>query len=304
MTQSLDLFLERLQSRNRLYWPSVQKNLERNEHLFRELGATLTEWASAHLGPGFADTLVDGYVRFVTDVNRSQVEYERRGAYAAKTYAEVYEAVYGSNEAMSSYHWGVFVTTFAWEHHLGLWRFFRDEFLTRLGETDGHVLDLGAGSGVWHLLTLERLQGWRAHAVDISPTSVEIAKQMCAAARLQARASYQVADATNVALDREFDAGISCFLLEHLEDPQRLLEKLAQGIRSRQFAFVTAALTAAEKDHIREFRRESEICALAEDAGFRVVAMHSAAPPAYPPTRRFLPRSLALMLQKRGAELW
>ncbi len=59
-----------------------------------------------------------------------------------------------------------------------------------------------------------------------------------------------------------------------------------------------------EVDHIYEFRRESEVTAMAEDAGFRVVAMLSSAPGTIPQTSYFLPRSLGLVLQRRAHDIW
>jgi hypothetical protein len=100
------------------------------------------------------------------------------------------------------------------------------------------------------------------------------------------------------------DAAISSFLLEHLETPSALLENIAQNMKPNGFAFVTGALTAAEIDHITEFRRESELITLAEDAGFRVIATLSSGPPRFSPKLRFMPRSMALLLQKRINDIW
>lgn len=102
----------------------------------------------------------------------------------------------------------------------------------------------------------------------------------------------------------EADAGISCFLLEHLENPSALLDNLAANLKPRAYAFVTGALTAAEVDHIAEFRNESELIAMAEAAGFRVVAMTSASPAVYPNSMRFLPRAMAMVLQRRDNDIW
>jgi hypothetical protein len=66
--------------------------------------------------------------------------------------------------------------------------------------------------------------------------------------------------------------------------------------------FITTALTAAETDHIYEFRRESEVLLLAEEAGFRVVASLSATPLVDRGAALYIPRSMALSLQKRGDE--
>ena len=67
---------------------------------------------------------------------------------------------------------------------------------------------------------------------------------------------------------------------------------------------MTGALTAAESDHITEFRRESEIVVMAEEAGFRVESTFSGAPTGYPRDFRFLPRSMALVLQKKQNDNW
>ena len=62
--------------------------------------------------------------------------------------------------------------------------------------------------------------------------------------------------------------------------------------------------TAAEIDHITEFRRESELVLMAETAGFRVESIFSSAPLDYPRSFHFLPRSMAMVLQKKKNEHW
>ena len=98
--------------------------------------------------------------------------------------------------------------------------------------------------------------------------------------------------------------------MEHLEKPQLLLQNMASNLFPREYAFIIAALTAAEIDHIYEFRRESEVISMAEEAGFRVISMYSSAPSPRvlqafnANSHRFLPRSLALVLQKRKNDIW
>ena len=63
---------------------------------------------------------------------------------------------------------------------------------------------------------------------------------------------------------------------------------------------MTGALTAAQVDHIYEFRRESELVAMSEEHGLRVLETLSAAPKRTLPKARFVPRSMALIVQKRA----
>jgi 2-polyprenyl-3-methyl-5-hydroxy-6-metoxy-1,4-benzoquinol methylase len=100
------------------------------------------------------------------------------------------------------------------------------------------------------------------------------------------------------------DAGISCFLLEHLERPQELLSSLSAALKPGAHAFITGAITAAEIDHIYEFKSEGEILSLVESVGFRVKHLYSAEPVNTPRNRKYLPRSLAMVVQKRHNEVW
>ena len=95
------------------------------------------------------------------------------------------------------------------------------------------------------------------------------------------------------------DGVICSFLVEHLERPEQLFAVVNHLLRPRGLAFVTGALTAAQVDHIYEFRHESELVRLCEDHGLRVLSTLSVGPKRLLPRARFLPRSMALIVQKR-----
>ena len=272
------------------------------------LSNKLLEWAERQLGPSHEEILAEGYVSFVTDVNRSQLKYEISEKYQNSNYEDVYRRVYGNSEFMKYYHWGVYATTFAWPHHLQIFELFRDRFLFGNLQPDvRRVVDLGCGSGLWSLLAIDYLPHLKFDAIDISETSSRLAAEMARAIGHDGRIKVHCDNALTWGGDAEteqFDAGISCFVLEHLETPEKLLSNLARLLKPRAIAFVTAALTAAETDHIKEFRRESELIAMAEDSGFRVMETLSAAPPNYTPNGKYLPRSMAMILSKRLSGVW
>ena len=266
----------------------------------------MLQWAEAALGAGYEERLIEGYCEFVMDVNRSQRKYEKAGHYEYSKFEDVYQKAYSNSDFMELYHWGVYCTTFVWTHHLRIYKFFRDHFVAALAQRKepGSLLDLGAGSGIWHLLALGALPDWRAVAVDISQPSIDASTQMAATLPFVDKIQHICADATRWRPPDSMDAGISCFLLEHLERPNELLNTLAAALKPGGLAFVTCALTAAEIDHIYEFRRESEAVTMVENAGFRVKHMYSAEPDTAPVERTFLPRSLAMVLQKRHNDIW
>jgi len=157
----------------------------------------------------------------VTDVNREQLSYCRRGTYKNKSYSEVYDAVYDNDEYMTTYHWGVFATLFLWAHHLELYSFFRDRFVGRCLPQEGRVADLGCGSGIWSILTATMLQNIQVEGFDISKSSLAISSALTEAAGVSDRVTFRIADALALESELPYVAGISAFLMEHLEDPER-----------------------------------------------------------------------------------
>ena len=271
---------------------------------FDRIGGELLGWAHALLGEACFDTLVRGYALFVTDVARSQIRFDRTGGYQHHSYDAVRQATYANPAFMNDYHWGVYVNTFGWAHHLRLCLYFQQFFVDRLREGSGRLIDLGSGSGIWHLMALSRAPDWTVTAVDISETSVGLARSMAGAIGLAPRVDTVCGDALVHGEAGGWDAGISCFLLEHLERPAELLANLSRTLKPGALAFVTGGLTASEIDHIHEFWHESELVIMAEQAGFRVLSTLSENNTAASVMKRYLPRSMALVLQKRTTDTW
>jgi 2-polyprenyl-3-methyl-5-hydroxy-6-metoxy-1,4-benzoquinol methylase len=122
---------------------------------------------------------------------------------------------------------------------------------------------------------------------------------MAAGAGVGESCTYRVADATQVSHGQgRFDAAICCFMLEHLEQPAEFLAGLAPALKPGALAFVTLALTAAQTDHIYEFRLESEAIVMAEKAGFELLECRVARPQRLMPKARFVPRVQALLLRR------
>lgn len=299
----LDEFLKYVKNKHPQFYMGIAENMKQNEKEFVELGTLLLSWASLINKNNYLELLIEGYCRFVIDVNKSQLKYEKRGAYLNKSYAEVLEKGYSNSAFMKFYHWGVYVTTFAWEHHLHIYTFFKNYFLPIIDES-GSVLDLGSGSGIWSFLLINKKKNWHSTAVDISETSINQSNLMSNLIGLGDKISFIKDNAVDFQGKIKFDSVISCFLLEHLEKPVDLFHNISKNLKTRGYAFVTCALTAAEYDHIYEFKNESELINIAEKSGLRLIASYSASPKNHPKETFYLPRSMALVLQKRKNSIW
>ena len=302
-TALVDALVETVRQHHRRSLTGIEESRASSPEDFERIAGTYLRWCADALGPDALARVSDAFARFSSDVNLAQGRYEIAGRYENRSYEECRRAVYDAHDTMTDYLWGVYLSNFLWVHHLELMRFFEDSFLSRLTSAR-RVLELAPGHGGWGLWALHRLPQLSLQGHDISATSVEIASRLAAAAGLSARARYTQDDALAL-LERpspDADACICCFVVEHLEQPARLLDAIAHALKPGGVAFFTGALTAAQVDHIFEFKRESELVQLAEDAGLRVLQTLSVAPPRRLPKARFVPRSMALILQRRTSE--
>ncbi len=266
---------------------------------FTEVAETALDWAQRARGPDSIARAVDAYAQFTTDVNLAQARYERTGAYEHSSFAQVYENHYSRQSEMDTYLWGIYLTNFLWAHHMEIWQKFDDEFVRNLPE-HARLFEIAPGHGCWGVWALHKRPTLQLTGYDISATSIEIASSVARAAGVQNRAAYEQRDALDLSRLQggSADASICCFLIEHLEQPLKLFEVIHHLLRVGGRAFVTGALTAAQIDHIYEFRHESELVRMAERTGLRVLQTCSTNPRRTLPRARFIPRSMALLVEK------
>jgi ubiquinone/menaquinone biosynthesis C-methylase UbiE len=272
---------------------------------FDALAERMLGWAQGVLGDGAIARTVDAFVQFSLEVNLAQARYEASGHYEHSSFKAVYESVYSRRETMDDYLWGVYLTNFLWAHHMKLSSFYEGQFLAAL-RPDASLVEIAPGHGGWGLWALDQRPSATLEAFDISPSSIAIARALAKSAGLDTRATYTEQNALELkaAPATPYDACICSFLIEHLEAPDALLEVMHRLLAPRGKAFLTAALTAAQVDHIYELQRESEVVLLAERHGFRVLATLSVAPARTLRNARFLPRSMGLVLEKRTTGTW
>lgn len=297
--------LEYIQARHPRSLAGVREAQAVDPSRFDAYANMFLDWAVRGFGEGAIESMADSFVRFSNDVNFAQARYEATGRYEHKSYRECQESVYSQKETMDDYLMGIYLTNFLWAHHMEISLFFEQRFLTGLA-SGSHIVEIAAGHGGWGLWALHFVPSARLDGFDISPSSVDIASKLATAAGLQNRVSYALQDALQMdtLTIGPVDACICSFLIEHLEQPHELLNVIGRLLRPGGTAFLTGALTAAQVDHIFEFRHESELVLLAEQHGLRVTDLRSVAPRRTLRGAKFLPRSIALVLQKRRYETW
>jgi SAM-dependent methyltransferase len=257
------------------------------------------DWLVKAFGEDAIPRAVAAFVRFSVDVNLHQARYERRGSYESKSYADVYAQQYSHLDVMEDYLLGVYLTNVLWSHHMDITELFLRRFVARV-PSGAALVEFAFGHGGWGIQALAEHPTATLRGFDISPAAKGLAETFARAAGVASRAVYAEGDALDPShvAEASADAAICCFLVEHLEEPDRLAQSVARTLKPGGLAFLTGALTAAQCDHIYEYRNESELVAWAERAGLRVLETLSVNPERVLRKARFVPRSMALIAER------
>lgn len=296
----VDRLLRYIEDAHPRYYNGVCEARAVDPRRFDAVVSRFLQWAVKARGPAWIERMADAYALFTTDVNMEQVRYEASGRYSHQSYATCLAETYSQREVMDDYLWGVYLNNFLWAHHFRLTCFYADRFLAALPDAPLRIVDIAFGHGAWGLWALAEKPRATLQGFDISASAPLIATELATAAGIASRATYSNRNAME--LDQlppgTADVCICCFLVEHLEDPARLFKMIAHLLRPGGRAFVAGALTAAQADHIHEFRHESELLRLGEAATLRSLETVSLASERQLPGARFLPRSMAMILEK------
>ena len=293
-----EAFLRALDRKAKVFAPGARATFEANLEVCSWLLDPLARWAEIAFGPEVFDVAAHGYAEYCVAVAKAKRAYEKEGRYAPECIPQIVAQVYDREDYMVPYMWAAILIYPFWPsmvHHI---RLFRDEFVRRLPE-NAAVLEIASGHGVLSLLAAEERPDLCLEGVDISPPAVEVANRLLTASGHTCRVRFRVEDALNLngcAVHKRFQGIISAMLAEHLSNPLPLFALISDRISVDGQAFFSTALESPQRDHVFEFKQESEPLLMAEAAGLRVSRLLSDASP-IPEGSRFVPRATAMILR-------
>ncbi|MFH1024902.1 MAG: class I SAM-dependent methyltransferase [Planctomycetota bacterium] len=226
---------------------------------------------------------IKGYVEFALDALRLHKRFEKELKYIHKTYAEVGEGVYHNLEYMFNlYLPGILISQYLWPHHYEQLQFFTREFgpLVR-ASADKSFADVGVGTGFYSRQILSMDRESRGTGFDISAHSLNYAAQQIRAFQFQDRWTPRRQNILTDPPGGKFSFVVSVEVLEHLEDPVAFIRGLKAILAPGGYAFITAAITAPNADHIYLYADCESVEREIKQGGFEIVRRHLAI--AYPP---------------------
>jgi 2-polyprenyl-3-methyl-5-hydroxy-6-metoxy-1,4-benzoquinol methylase len=296
----LAMLLETMEREYPFFIQSITNSFESDPELFCAIGEEICLGLSETFPMFDAADFSQYYADFTIEQNRHQRTYVRTGVYLCSSHEQANLAVYQNADRMRSYMIAALLTHFLWPHHLSIFRFFMNDFVQEQAPGVQIVREFAPGHGYFGRKSLAAWANAKLTGIDISAEAVAMSVNMATHSPVANRVSYIVGNA----LDWEgpsVDRVIAGELLEHLDQPQILMDAVYQALRPGGTAFVTAALTAAQMDHVTEFKTSEEVFKLAQNAGLDLVKHLEAGPQIVPKDTDKIPRVLAMVLRRPAA---
>jgi 2-polyprenyl-3-methyl-5-hydroxy-6-metoxy-1,4-benzoquinol methylase len=202
------------------------------------------------------DCAVSGFVEFCDEFLLGQLELARTGAYSCKSFSDAEASVYSDAVVMKRYLNSLLLSYAFWLNHNILLGFFRDDFVGSL-PVNGRVVEVPTGNGLFLSVFSGKRPGWNCEGYDLSEHAVGFARRVLRANG--GRARFEVRDVFDIPDTACYDAIVCGELLEHLEDPYALLDKLSRILAPGGRLFLTTAIFAYSPDHIWLFRNAREV---------------------------------------------
>lgn len=212
---------------------------------------------------------VGSFIRLHQIVEQEREKFLASGQYPNTSFDAVNRNFYSNPELMRHHMHGLVFAQFLWPDQYQRFSFFSDHLAEFTAQASSY-LEVGGGHALY-LCEAQRQIGDRAsiQVVDISETSMAIVKSFAAGDR-SGEISFHLMDIFDFPDVPAFDFITMGEVLEHVEEPAKLLNKLRLLLRPGGKAYITTPANAPMPDHIYLFRNAAEIRTMFTDCGFRI----------------------------------
>ena len=270
MDQLLKEIHQKIEVLSPVHAKKLKKNLESFDEQYYPLAENFLGKYKAFLDREgkTMDYAIDCYLSMISDMNIETVEFARSGKYSSSTFSEVNQRVYANPDIMEYYMHGLLMSQFLWKHHYQIFDYFTKSLPAYAGKVSSY-LEIGAGHGLYLAQAVDILGSETSFTVvDISQSSIDLAKKLTD----DSRVVFNVKDIFDFADDVRYDFICMGEVLEHVEEPVKLLNKLHKMLADDGTLFITTPTNAPAIDHIYLFNNIAEIQDMLRDADFEITS--------------------------------
>jgi SAM-dependent methyltransferase len=271
-TLYLEQVLRYIQQNDSLHYKKVKKNIEELTHTYEsELNALLSLLVQFFNNRSLSAEKVAGdYLRMVDDMRIEGIHFKKNKKYTCDNQHQAFLNVYSKPEIMEYYMNALLLSQLLWTHHFKMLMFFSNQLLESFLSTVKNVLDIGPGHGFFSYLVIENLKSINdIDVVDISVGSLEMTKAIIGDAN--GKIKYFNRDIFKYESSKKYNLIILGEVLEHLDEPLLILEKLRSMLSENGYLWLTTPTNAPAIDHVFLFRSKKEIVDLLNTANLEVV---------------------------------
>ena len=219
------------------------------------------------------DRAIEAFAITSVEFLRLQARFRQTGQYALTTAAALHDELYGDADEMAGYYLDGLAMTYAlWPNHARLLSFLRDDFVPQLPDR-GTVLEIGPGHGLLGHTVLRYRPAIMYVGLDISGPALDYVHT---AFNVWGHGdSYKLieGDATDLAaadIPLEVDALVCCEVLEHVDEPERMLAAIRNRLATDGLGFLSTVANLEAIDHVYLFDNPEHIRQTIEAAGLTI----------------------------------
>ena len=264
-----NIILDHIKSKNPIHFKKINNFFNSSDTLFFKKSNQFYQSYENFLiknGMDFNQS-IDYYLKMISDMNEETFMFHKTGEYTSSSFEEVNKRVYNNPDVMNYYLHGLIISQFLWKQHYGSYLFYINT-LKKLDINPKNYLEIGVGHG---LLLSESMEFFDAKttfdALDISGVSIEFAKNFIGNKNI----NYYCSDIFNFSPITKYDFISMGEVLEHVENPKKLLIKVKSLLNKNGILFITTPTNAPTIDHIYLFRNINEIRNLLNESGFKII---------------------------------
>lgn len=268
MVSKLEYIAESISHQNPLHSKKIKKNINKfDDEYFSRAEIFLNKYVDLLKEDGKTlDYAIECYLQMIADVYFESVQFLRTGKYSSTSFEEVNQRVYNDPKVMEYYMHGLVLSQFLWTHHYKILLYF-SKIISENTNKIKNYLEVGGGHGLYISEAIEIIGNKANFAlVDISPSSLEISKKMIG----NNKVNYNLKDVFEFFPNKKYDFITMGEVLEHVEEPVRLLRKLHALLDDTGKVFITTPTNAPAIDHIYLFNNAEDIRKVIEASGFKI----------------------------------
>lgn len=219
-----------------------------------------------------ADEIADAYVELIENSMASRLEFLRSGSYPHSDQFKIYRDVYDNKKLMTRHMLGLALSQFLWRHHYKIYNFYKDE-VAKLKEGK-HLLEIGPGHGLYTLELVRHIsKAEKLDVIDISDAALELTKNIfeSIASQFLDRINFFKGDVTEYNFTSKYDFISMGEVLEHVEHPNELLNKLSLLLNPDGILYISTCANCPTIDHVYHYHTVNEIRDMIDSCGYKIM---------------------------------